>query len=450
MALMIRYYSFACLVVADSSFYHVHACLTGSILIFNITRPLVIHGFSAEVTEYLLWALLSVEEVVLLCPAKYLHWRVQLYYAVCECYADIKELDHARKFVQRGLDQVKELEELEKLDPIPTPPATTAAYAKANRELNILKFKYSVMKGNTPDAIVDTLSTYFESPTDKLIAIAEALCDPARRIVRHAPCSEDQLPMFSAAARLLAPMISAIIGEAETGIQSAAGAVSAPPETVNASSPATATSGEPQSPIASIPGPDPVPIPISEAGKDSHEDGYTSYVCQARILGELFGLMNTTPSTRGQDLAKLSHALDYCTMTAYRDIPDIIADAALILWRDCKEIIDDIHANDTCVTGKADKSEQKQLARRLMQTVHSAFELVDLDDGVARAAVALRLASMYMDEKNTEKAAEVQFPAIFHDTPSSKRDTSRPSGRPSNLEQNWNDREKICMGVVQG
>ena len=55
----------------------------------NVTRHRQA-GFAAEVVEFLIYAVLALESVVLLCSPKYLPWRIQLVVAVCQCYVDLK------------------------------------------------------------------------------------------------------------------------------------------------------------------------------------------------------------------------------------------------------------------------------------------------------------------------------------------------------------------------
>jgi hypothetical protein len=83
-------------------------------------------GQEAVVLPYLVFAALSLEANIRLSLPRFLPWRCEVYSAAVQCFRSLGATTEALKFVDNGIERVRELEELQKLDPLPCPPETLA------------------------------------------------------------------------------------------------------------------------------------------------------------------------------------------------------------------------------------------------------------------------------------------------------------------------------------
>ena len=185
----------------------------GTVHIHEVCSPMITAGFSGEVVEYLIFAVLCFEAHVLLAAPKWLKWRVALITEVCHCYDDVKKPEQATSFIQRSLAEIKDLQALEALDPVPQKPEVAALYADAEKTMRILSARHDESLTD-PAALTAKLEEEgaFPKPGDKARCLLEILHDPARRVVRHAPPTEGShaAAAMTAAAGWVAPHCAAL------------------------------------------------------------------------------------------------------------------------------------------------------------------------------------------------------------------------------------------------
>jgi hypothetical protein len=136
------------------------------------------------VVEFLLFAVMAMESVLLLCSPTYLPWRTQLTATVTQCYIDLKVPEEAAKSVRRQLGLLKDQRQLETLEPIPLDPAVATVYQQTENRLNVLLFRATAEGAASEAAVLEALAA-LEAPYDRVRALLEALRDPTRRTVRH-------------------------------------------------------------------------------------------------------------------------------------------------------------------------------------------------------------------------------------------------------------------------
>jgi hypothetical protein len=123
----------------ESLYWLVH---NGTVHIHEVCAPMITAGFSGEVVEYLIFAVLCHEAHVLLAAPQHLQWRVALIAEVCHCYDDVKRPDAASAFITRSLVEIADLQALEALDPVPQKPEVAAMYSGAETKLRILAARH--------------------------------------------------------------------------------------------------------------------------------------------------------------------------------------------------------------------------------------------------------------------------------------------------------------------
>nr|XP_034306398.1 cilia- and flagella-associated protein 54 isoform X5 [Crassostrea gigas] len=186
----------------------------GTVHIYSISRHLMSLGHSARTLEYLLWASMCMETSVPLLAVKYLPWRSTLYTAVCQCYFDCKQSQHAEAFARRGLAKINELSNLENLSSSVETPLSEITFRTATVKMAVMVFKRSVYETRRkPKALLRPKTranlkeashlTWPRTPSEKLMAdmfegsaaqflcILESLTDTNRRILLTAPPASD-------------------------------------------------------------------------------------------------------------------------------------------------------------------------------------------------------------------------------------------------------------------
>ncbi|XP_062618793.1 cilia- and flagella-associated protein 54-like [Saccostrea cucullata] len=186
----------------------------GTVHIYSISRHLMSLGHSSRALEYLLWASMCMETSVPLLAVKYLPWRATLYTAVCQCYFDCKQSQHAEAFARRGLAKINELSNLENLSSSIETPLSEITFRTATVKMAIMVFKRSVYETRRkPKALLRPKTranlkeashlTWPRTPSEKLLAdmfegsaaqflcILESLTDTNRRILLTAPPASD-------------------------------------------------------------------------------------------------------------------------------------------------------------------------------------------------------------------------------------------------------------------
>ncbi|XP_078309886.1 cilia- and flagella-associated protein 54-like isoform X5 [Crassostrea virginica] len=198
----------------------------GTVHIYSISRHLMSLGHSARTLEYLLWASMCMETAVPLLAVKYLPWRATLYTAVCQCYFDCKQSQHAEAFARRGLAKINELSNLESLSSSVETPLSEITFRTATVKMAIMVFKRSVYETRRkPKALLRPKTranlkeaahlTWPRTPSEKLLAdmfegsaaqflcILESLTDTNRRILLTAPpASEAEVEILDVYAEL--------------------------------------------------------------------------------------------------------------------------------------------------------------------------------------------------------------------------------------------------------
>ena len=103
-------------------------------------------GLCQSVVEFLLWASVCMESCVPLMAVKYLHLRVNLYTAVCQCYYSIGQPLQAELFARRGLDRVHELARMEHQSSEELSSSAAMVFKHATVKLGVVVFKRSVFE----------------------------------------------------------------------------------------------------------------------------------------------------------------------------------------------------------------------------------------------------------------------------------------------------------------
>ncbi|XP_056000170.1 cilia- and flagella-associated protein 54-like isoform X4 [Ostrea edulis] len=186
----------------------------GTVHIYSMSRHLMSLGHSSRALEYLLWASMCMETSVPLLAVKYLPWRATLYTAVCQCYFDCKQSQHAEAFARRGLAKINELSNLENLSSSIETPLSEITFRTATVKMAIMVFKRSVYETRRkPKALLRPKTranlkeashlTWPRTPSEKLLAdmfegsgsqflcILESLTDTNRRILLTSPPASD-------------------------------------------------------------------------------------------------------------------------------------------------------------------------------------------------------------------------------------------------------------------
>lgn len=94
-----------------------------------------------KVLEYLLWACMCMEGLIPLLTVKYLPWRSTLYAAVCLCYLDCKEPQHAETFARRAMKKINELSDIENMSNSVPSSQTKAIFQSAKVKINAIIFQ---------------------------------------------------------------------------------------------------------------------------------------------------------------------------------------------------------------------------------------------------------------------------------------------------------------------
>ena len=164
--------------------------LNATVLTQQFASDAITAGFGADVVEYLIYATLATEYHVLLSAPKYLPWRVDLVGEVCRCYEDCGKMDEARKFIARAEAQVKDLKDLEAMDPVPQTKEQLALYAEADRKLRVLAVAFA--EAPSAGAIASGVArggnlVREDVPEDAGAIVLAMLHDPKRRVVTREP-----------------------------------------------------------------------------------------------------------------------------------------------------------------------------------------------------------------------------------------------------------------------
>jgi hypothetical protein len=80
-----------------------------SIMIHTYCNALRKAYYSKEATQYLAFAILLIDNNLILTTARYLHWRIKNYMELASAYADIGAYKAANKVVSYGLQKVRNL-----------------------------------------------------------------------------------------------------------------------------------------------------------------------------------------------------------------------------------------------------------------------------------------------------------------------------------------------------
>uniref|UniRef100_A0A7S0DWM5 Fibronectin type-III domain-containing protein n=2 Tax=Hanusia phi TaxID=3032 RepID=A0A7S0DWM5_9CRYP len=161
-----------------------------TITIFTLCRPLLTFGYCSVAIEYLLFASLSMEAQVPLNQAKYLSWRVRLYTAVCYAYEEEKMRDEALQWAERGLAEVKKLQQIEDIDPVPPPASIRRMISSAEAKMMTCVYRCKATDGET--VVNELLGVLSNSLPETTIAVIEMLRSTERRTIRHLPPTEEE------------------------------------------------------------------------------------------------------------------------------------------------------------------------------------------------------------------------------------------------------------------
>ncbi|GMH35475.1 hypothetical protein BSKO_03343 [Bryopsis sp. KO-2023] len=135
--------------------------VNGTVHIANVSRKMTERGFGKEVLKFVALAASVLEANIMFSAPKYLPWRVQLYREVCYCMEEAQYGDKIAPYIQGALSKLNELEDLQRFDPVPPSPDVVDARSKAKRALILLTVRYN-KQGSTPAEVVSTLQTEFE------------------------------------------------------------------------------------------------------------------------------------------------------------------------------------------------------------------------------------------------------------------------------------------------
>ncbi|XP_074644355.1 cilia- and flagella-associated protein 54-like [Tubulanus polymorphus] len=186
----------------------------GTVHIYSVSRHLMSLGHSSKVLEYLLWACMCMETSVPLLAVHYLQWRSTLYTAVCQCYFDCKQGQHAEAFARRGLSKINELSQLECVSSSKEDVNTELSFRQATIRMAVMMFKRSAFetrkkpkgilrpkqRANLKDAqglpwprtpSEKMLAEMFEGSASQFLCIIETLTDSNRRTLVTSPPAPD-------------------------------------------------------------------------------------------------------------------------------------------------------------------------------------------------------------------------------------------------------------------
>ncbi|EKX39048.1 hypothetical protein GUITHDRAFT_165079 [Guillardia theta CCMP2712] len=166
-----------------------------TITIFTLCRPLLTCGYCSVAIEYLLFASLSMEAQVPLNQAKYLNWRVRLYAAVCFAYEEVKMKEEALHFAERGLAEVKKLQQIEEIDPVPPPASIRRMINSAEAEMMTCVYRCKAADGES--VVNDLLAVLSDSLSETIAAVIQILRSTERRTLRHLPPTEEEATKVS-------------------------------------------------------------------------------------------------------------------------------------------------------------------------------------------------------------------------------------------------------------
>lgn len=178
-----------------------------TVQIFAIARQLLAGGRAGDVLPFVLESILLVESLVELQTVTHLAWRTTLYVCAAQCYLDLGLGSHAQTTALRGLER---LQMLQSLDAASTTPAPARVFDVARTALNTIVFVVSVWTvprgASSPmamrrsrmgrkDMVTEVLRTSCDELLERLVAplalrlqaVNDALWDPRRRTLLHAP-----------------------------------------------------------------------------------------------------------------------------------------------------------------------------------------------------------------------------------------------------------------------
>ncbi|GMH79329.1 hypothetical protein TrST_g7856 [Triparma strigata] len=131
--------------------------LNGSSSLYETCYPLFNLGYGRQVVEYFNWAILSLEAIIVTSATRHTPWRMRLYEAVVHCYEDLGLPEEAKAATERAEMQVRKLRNEEELDP-PLPLAVENILKTAERDIDILKFKFKLTNPSSNEEGADPVS----------------------------------------------------------------------------------------------------------------------------------------------------------------------------------------------------------------------------------------------------------------------------------------------------
>ncbi|CAM2697277.1 unnamed protein product [Rotaria socialis] len=192
----------------------------GTIYLYKMSRYLMTFGYSLKVVEYLVWAAVSTEMCLPLLSISYLPWRSTLYCAACEAFYDSRVSADGEKaiagenFARRGLEQFKNLHELQSLSiegdkcqqensfrhatiKIATMIFKRMVFENRRKAKGVLRPKvrqnYKDLSGPWPRTLTEKLlGDMFDCRCSQFLAILQALSDSNRRLLLTSPAASDQ------------------------------------------------------------------------------------------------------------------------------------------------------------------------------------------------------------------------------------------------------------------
>lgn len=151
-------------------------------LVMDVAKRACNAGQPGEALPLLVYSAVALESNIRLSLPRFLPWRCEVYAAAVQCYRAAEGSEEALKFLDHGLDVLKDLEELQKLDPLPCPREVLDAYAAAKLSLRTLRFSLTASSIKTDTDVAVELAKFCSTDVEQIRALIGALqvrTDPA-------------------------------------------------------------------------------------------------------------------------------------------------------------------------------------------------------------------------------------------------------------------------------
>ncbi|GAQ78977.1 hypothetical protein KFL_000220090 [Klebsormidium nitens] len=411
----------------------VRITLQSTVHIWSSVQPLMAASLASETLEFVVSAIAAMESQVALCAPRHLEWRCQLYLTACEGYCLAEYRDKAKACAERGRSKVRELEELQRLDPVPPLPETVATYDSARRTMQLACFQYGDQSGTvTSESVAQNLAQTFAEPIDRILALALALENPTQRVLGGVPPTSYQRVLLGCANNLLAGILDEIVTSA------------AAPATPSSESGGASSRGSQNGPADAL-----LPIDLHRrllhvaftygdwplfdslaAAADARVTSAppTAFSAGVKLLRAVRDLQKAEGGGEQDLLAALGIAIGACGAEFVTRDGEILTDAALLLWGEVKHLLEKRDADLTSRTSDVPRSGESvftpngssdtpdgsaailgggtsgeedtrggksdETLIELLATLHDVSERLELPDALMHAQIALRLASL--------------------------------------------------------